>query len=220
MQICAIDPEPLACLRLGASVSTARAEAAIELGGNCMKPCACWLFAAVLLAIALAPSSGAADPIQWSGNGHWYELIEDVVSWPAAEALAEARTWNGKPGYLATITSIEENDFIWTEVIGPGLYPPLGDPWLGGYQNPSHSAPDANWHWVTTEPWYFTNWAAGEPNDYCEPYGEQYLQFAGCCGGAWNDHHSEVWKAYVVEYSGDVVGVEQKSWGDVKALYR
>ena len=71
-----------------------------------------WLAAALLATIALGPASAGADPIQWSGNGHWYELVEDVVTWPEAEMLAEARSWNEKPGYLATITSAEENAFI------------------------------------------------------------------------------------------------------------
>jgi hypothetical protein len=126
----------------------------------------------------------------------------------------------GNPGYLATITSAAENEFIWTNLIGSDLYPPLGDPWLGGYQSPAESVPLENWSWVTDEAWDFTNWAYGEPNDYCEPFGEQYLQFAGCCGGKWNDHHSEVPKAFVVEYSRDVIPVVQGSWGAVKALYR
>jgi hypothetical protein len=173
----------------------------------------------LLVTAVVLPITAGGEPIQWDGNGHWYELVEQVVSWPEAEGLAESRSWQGNPGYLATITSAEENEFIWNELVA-GLYPPLGDPWLGGYQNPDESAPADNWHWVTDEPWDFTNWAPWEPNDYCEPYGEMYLNFAGCCGGAWNDHHSLVPKAFIVEYSDDTVATDEQSWSAVKSLFR
>ncbi len=86
--------------------------------------------------------------------------------------------------------------------------------------HPAEIPPGENWHWVTEEAWEFANWSWSEPNDYCEPYGEMYLQFAGCCAGMWNDHHSEVPKAFIVEYSSDIVASESASWSDVKSLFR
>jgi hypothetical protein len=49
-------------------------------------------------------------------------------------------------------------------------------PWLGGVQKDDAVEPDQGW---TNDPWGYTNWAPGEPNDY--PPGqdgdEQCLQF-------------------------------------------
>ncbi|MBD3221929.1 hypothetical protein GF314_11875 [bacterium] len=167
----------------------------------------------------LGAVASPAEPIYWPMNGHHYEVIETAVSWHEAEALAEARTWDGKQGHLCTITSQEENDFVFWEVVGGNQQTPLGDPWLGGYQNSPNSPPDENWHWVTDEPWDWTNWDDGEPNDYDEPYAELFLNFQLWGDGFWNDHHGLNYKTFVVEYSGDVVRTEMVTLSDVKALF-
>lgn len=161
-----------------------------------------------------------ANPIMWEANGHWYEYCPELVTWEQAHIVAENRTWNGEPGYLVTLTSQAENDFVYWEVLGGDAPAPEGDPWIGGYQNSSQSDPLENWHWVTTEPWDFTNWAPGEPNDYDELWGEMYLQFTPNGGGMWNDHHSLNPKPMIIEYSGDVVATEPTSWDRVKTMYR
>jgi len=58
-----------------------------------------------------------ADPIQWGNSGHWYELIRTTSqevgwSWTEANGLAGLSTYNGMAGHLATVTSFEENQFI------------------------------------------------------------------------------------------------------------
>ena len=97
-------------------------------------------------------------------NGHYYMFVSDqntVYSWQQAEAAAE-----GLGGYLATITSQQENDFV-LPLMGPG-----SGAWLGG-QSPNV---DGNWTWVTgpeagTKFWaggpiggQFANWNSGEPS--------------------------------------------------------
>lgn len=181
------------------------------------------LFTRVIVMLSLAiivSGTAAADPVQWGGNGHYYELITTAVSWHEAEALAESRTFLDRQGHLATITSAAENDFIFWHVVGGNVDTPLGDPWLGGYQNSYQSPPGENWHWVTNEDWDYTNWDEGEPNDYDEQYAELFLNFQLWGDGAWNDHHGLNHKAFVVEYSGNVVGTEAMSFSDVKALFR
>lgn len=173
----------------------------------------------VLLMAALGQSA-LADPVQWSGNGHWYEYIPDLVSWEQAMVYAENQSWQGSPGYLVTLTTQGENDFVYYDVLGGDAPAPEGDPWIGGYQNSSASDPMENWHWVTEEPWDWTNWAPGEPNDYDELYGEMYLQFSQNGGGMWNDHHSINFKPMIIEYSDDVVATEETTFGKVKSLYR
>jgi hypothetical protein len=173
------------------------------------------------IAILLIGAAGAsAEPVYWEGNGHYYELIDTPVTWHEAEFLAEQRYHLGIQGHLATITSPEENEFVFWNIVGGNQQTPLGDPWLGGYQNSDQSPPDENWFWVTDEAWDYVNWDEGEPNDFDEPYAEMFLNFQLWGDGTWNDHHSLNTKAFVVEYSGDVVRTDQASLTSVKALFQ
>ena len=67
-------------------------------------------------------------------------------------------------GYLATVTSAAENDFIFA-LIDDAKYwfmDPADNnegPWLGGYWE------DNAWKWVTGETWSYTAWDNGEPNN-------------------------------------------------------
>lgn len=179
-----------------------------------------WLLSLTLLAAFALPGLAQAEAIQWEVNGHYYEYLEELVTWEEAHIIAENRTVNGNPGYLVTLSSADENDFVYHQILGGDAPAPWGDPWIGGYQNSDHSAPDLNWHWVTTEEFDWVNWAPGEPNDFDELYGEMYLQFTPGGGGMWNDHHSLNPKPMIIEYSNDVVATDDSSWGSVKSLYR
>ncbi len=140
-----------------------------------------WL-AAILLVIPLGDAS--ADPVQWSGNGHFYDVVSapGTISWEDAEAAASAAG-----GYLATITSREENDFVFSLVNKPAYWHGYSGPWLGGYQSPATLQPTGNWRWVTGEAWAYTNWQAGQPNDSGGKE-EDKLQFGfGTLVPTWND---------------------------------
>src|SRR4051812_1344508 len=141
---------------------------------------------ATILLGTVTPSAMAqvrTAPVQWTvasgGNGHWYAFVSQAgVTWTAAETSAEA-----SGGHLATITSQAENEFvgaIWLQNLGPSA-------WLGGYQTPSTNELDskANWHWITGEPWDYTNWHPAEPNNY-QGRQEDKLQFS-YFATVWND---------------------------------
>lgn len=108
------------------------------------------------VALSLAGMAGiaSATPVTWSSNGHEYEVITSgSISWDASRAQAQAM---GAGWDLATITSIEEQNFI-TGLIGPANGS-LQEYYIGGlYQNGS-------WTWVTGEAFTFTYWGNGEPN--------------------------------------------------------
>lgn len=58
--------------------------------------------------VMLFTTTVLAAPVQWLGNGHWYDLVLDnSSSWDQADAIAASRG-----GYLATITSSGEQSFI------------------------------------------------------------------------------------------------------------
>lgn len=63
----------------------------------------------------------SASPMQWTvetgGNGNYYEYISapsifQGLSFDTARSAAESSSFNGLNGYLVTITSAQENDFI------------------------------------------------------------------------------------------------------------
>ncbi len=114
---------------------------------------------------AIASPDSLVNFVQWpaseGGNDHWYGVIPTAQYWQDAVTTAAAQTHDGLPGYLATITSAEENAFIVGQII-VGLTPPtiLPQYWLGGKD------PWTNrWQWITGEAWGYTNWASGEPNN-------------------------------------------------------
>ena len=153
-----------------------------------------------------------AAPIQWDGNGHYYEVVElgnTLMPWEQAAAAAQSKTYNGLQGHLVTITSAAENAFVWGLVKSTAEYwntwaqnnwnpwPGWHYYWLGAYQDPAATQPNEGWSWVTPEPFYgsnvYTNWAAGEPNDSDTPgenHQEDYLIFWS--GGTWNDTRNAV----------------------------
>ena len=154
-----------------------------------------------------------ASPVQWSGNGHYYEVVSPApgpgwgegLTWQEARTAAELLSYQGQQGYLATITSSGEQTFI------SSLISPLGGPgdanwhWIGGFQPAGSPEPNGNWQWVTGEPWNFTNWNAGEPNNILG--GEEVVQIYGAADplsilGQWNDGRGYIIQPhYIVEYA-------------------
>lgn len=151
-----------------------------------------------------------------AATGHFYQYVSDPgISWTDARNAAAASSLYGLTGYLATVTSSTENDFIAAKLAGNG--------WLGA----SDSAQEADWRWVTgpeagTQFWQgddgscgagtpgtpgpvnglYSNWAGGEPNN-CPP-AENYAHFYSS-NGTWNDFPDSAGASidgYVVEYGG------------------
>src|SRR5262245_45070695 len=71
----------------------------------------------VATATVVVPCLANAAPILNPLNGHYYQAFvfpeeRDFLSWDAAESAAESLFFMGEQGYLATITSRQENDFL------------------------------------------------------------------------------------------------------------
>jgi hypothetical protein len=179
---------------------------------------AIYFASAIVVLISTFCYTTTAAPVQWTipsgGNGHWYEgiLFGTDINWPQAKLEAENRG-----GYLATVTSASEGDFVVGTVIpsnafwqadnrGP-TFTDLFGPWIGGFQPAASPEPAGNWQWVTGESFSPTFWAAGEPNNIND---EMYLHFYGI-GGAkvntWNDYRNDNpqgggnIRSFVVEYN-------------------
>lgn len=149
---------------------------------------------AVTIGWLLLPGVAQAVPFFYGTNGHYYELFSPgPLTWEDANAAA-----TGKGGYLATLTSAGEDAFVWSNVSSV-----LGDDygnmaWLGGFQPVGTAEPNDGWSWVTVEPWSYTNWQAGEPNDVG---GEDYLHLGRFTPGTWNDaNNGSDTNGYIVEW--------------------
>ena len=155
---------------------------------------------------------------------HFYEYVASSGSWTSAKTSAENRSYFGRVGYLATMSSEAENNFIWRIMANDG--------WFGGCDElsqvntakgttafASQAAVEGKWHWVTgpEKGTQFSNgntpsttvisgqyhkWASGEPNN---SGGEHYAQFYSANSGSWNDLPNTTLPGYICEY-GDMPG--------------
>ena len=171
---------------------------------------------AFVLALALGPVVANAQVVQWTtgpgANDHFYERIAVTpgTSWDDARALAEAEIHNGAFGYLATITSADEDAFIRTN---GSLNTGGGEVWLGGFQMPCESPEtdfDCGWEWINGEgPFVYTNWTPGEPNNTSGGAEDHLGTFLGSQSG-WNDEGAfGNITGILVEFAVDEVFVEE-----------
>ena len=155
---------------------------------------------------------------RWSANGHYYEVVSAPtgLTWDEARAAAIQRG-----GYLATLTSAEENAFVhslvassagyWT-TLGTAPNQTSGGPWIGLYQTNGAPEPAGGWTWVTGEPFQYSNWGTNRPNnlDGIENYGQFWGLGLTNFANTWNDLPNDPLLlkaviaprpvAYVVEY--------------------
>lgn len=114
-----------------------------------------------------------SDAVMFNGNA--YKVYKDSLSWVEAKEYCEKLG-----GHLATIVSEEEQRFI------EGIIEDVEQPYvrLGACRDA-----DNNFVWVTSEPFEYTNWAKGEPNNIrnSEKYLMLYTAISGFETGKWND---------------------------------
>ncbi|MBK7141732.1 MAG: right-handed parallel beta-helix repeat-containing protein [bacterium] len=128
--------------------------------------------------------------VQWraadGGNDHWYAVIPQKLYWVEADLKAKTYSAGGYSGHLATISTNLENEFITDHVlIGANQNNRFDNFFIGGR--------DINgaWSWITGEPWGYTNWSNGEPNNngietaLCM-YGH-YDTYSYATPGTWNN---------------------------------
>lgn len=136
----------------------------------------------------------AAVPVQWTSgvgaNGHWYEFVTGAYDNAGAHADAATKNHLGLTGYLATISSAEENSFV------TGLNTVLA--WISGSDATTEgtfvftSGPE-----IGAAMTYF-NWASSEPNNSGN---EDAIHMNLHGPGLWNDFPAHGAHGYLVEYS-------------------
>lgn len=176
-------------------------------------------FLAIKILIGEFKTGSTYDP----NTGHTYQFISEPLSWWDAKLAARTLTFEGKSGYLANITSAEENTFvaqksgadsIWfggtddvnavNAALTAASKPTLGyDPQeIGEYY--WGDGPEAGTNFTTglggpnSVNGAFHSWAGGEPNN---------AGWEGCAvtnwgdRGMWNDLPCEQTHYYLVEFS-------------------
>lgn len=178
----------------------------------------------------LEASTVGEGEVYYPGNGHIYRLVDTGdpeegggIDWTDAKAAADAATDQSLTGYLATITSQQENDYVAARLADAG--------WMGA----SDSGSEGDWKWVDgpengTSFWSgdmngsavggnYQNWSGGEPNDSFNnqeaDHGEDCAQFLSGGNGMWNDLPctGAILRSYVIEFgeNGDLPTVATKN---------
>jgi hypothetical protein len=101
---------------------------------------------------------------QQNYNGHSYYRSTGSMTWTAARQACI-----NMGGHLVTSTSLAENNFLFSL-------------WPNGWIGLTDEQTEGVWKWVTGEPYSWSYWNSGEPNNAGD---EDYIQFVG--GGRWND---------------------------------
>lgn len=159
--------------------------------------------------------------LYFAGTERFYEYVttESYISWDIAKTTAELREFFGRQGYLVTLTSAEENEFVRNKTLGIG--------WIGARdinrnldtgEYGTVGLSNGDWRWVTgpeglmdngnglkfysgyidnsplSVEGQYNNWASGEPNNYSDSSisGEWVAHIYGTGDnnhGKWNDFH-------------------------------
>jgi hypothetical protein len=136
-------------------------------------------------------------------NGHFYRPISTGATYINARTLASQQTFKGQTGYLVTITSADEDAFIFANVPQASIWFALSDaasearwtidagPEVGTLIKINNGQLNGN------IPGQYNNWAPGEPNDSGN---EDYAVTKWGGGSQWNDLPNNFSCAYVVEF--------------------
>jgi len=136
-------------------------------------------------------------------NGHFYRPIATGATYTNARAASELTTFKGQTGYLVTITSADEDAFIFTNVPQTSIWFALTDeasearwvidagPEKGTLIKINNGQTNGN------IPGQYNNWAGGEPNNSGN---EDYAVTKWGGGSQWNDLPNNFSCAYVIEY--------------------
>lgn len=152
--------------------------------------------------IAVTATENPAGYFYLPSNGHFYRPISSGTFYSSAKSAAAATTFKGQQGYLVTITSSDEDAFIFNNVPQSQIWFALSDVAQEGYWR--IDAGPENGTLIKTSNGQFTgniagqynNWAPGEPNNS----GGEHYAVTKWNGSQWNDLPNNFNCAYVIEY--------------------
>ena len=135
-------------------------------------------------------------------NGHFYRPISTGNTYTGARAASLLTTFKGQTGYLVTITSADEDAFIYNNVPQSQIWFALTDESSEG-QWRIDAGPEkgtliktSNGQTVGNIVGQYNNWAPGEPNNS----GNEDYAVTKWNGSQWNDLPNNFNNPYVIEY--------------------
>ena len=171
----------------------------------------------VVASVVVGSAASAADStpaVEWKvsngGNGHWYASTTLEASWNTTRIIA-----NTLGADLATITSLEESNFLCNTVLRTGTGNASAF-WFGLKRGQNN-----NWIWVTGESFAYQNWSAGNPGDIEDSgwvFGANHpTSGVGC---QWNDAEGNSGihnYSGLIEYSADCNGDGSVDYGQIQS---
>ena len=210
----------------GSTFSFTGNQAAIQAGLATLRLSDSGTLGTASVAVTVTPNATGIEYLP--ATGHYYQYVPDTnVTWTSAQTAAAALSFDGQPGYLASIPSSTVNNFIQAHLNG------AVNVWAGGQSTDYPSGYGGNsgiqrvWSWqdgplagtIFTEcsnistacshindSGDFYDWNTGEPNNsgYSSSSpgsGEHYLEINYLGEGIWNDiPNSTTIAGYIAEF--------------------
>lgn len=136
-------------------------------------------------------------------NGHFYLPVSTGQTYTTARSLATQQTFKGQTGYLVTVTSSNEENFIFSNVPQSNIWIALSDEVTEGYWRVD-AGPEAgtliktaNGQLTGNIAGQYNNWCGGEPNNAGN---EDYTVTKWGGGSCWNDLPNNFSCAYIIEF--------------------
>ncbi|NBN98931.1 MAG: hypothetical protein EBV19_06780 [Flavobacteriia bacterium] len=172
-----------------------------------IKTLQCTLLLIVFFALVL----NADKPVYIAGNlnGHGYEIIPTPMPWHLAKKKA-----NDLGGYLVTISSTEENEFV-ISLINKATKGEMCEIWIGFNDERN----EGDWKWVNDEKATYNFWHKFQPDNWNN--GENAAVFVkNDQGYCWNDRATDTRLPFIVEFNSTVDGDNRNDSGDAKSGLR
>lgn len=136
-------------------------------------------------------------------NGHFYRPISSSATYTNAKSLSTQQTFKGQQGYLVTITSSNEENFVFSNVPQSNIWFALSDRLQEGFWRVDAGPEEGtliktqNGQFAGNISGQYNNWCGGEPND---AGGEDYAVTKWGGGTCWNDLPDYFSNPYIVEF--------------------
>ncbi|MFM1774717.1 MAG: hypothetical protein RJA53_327 [Bacteroidota bacterium] len=173
--------------------------------------------------IKLSVSASANDPGVFYNpvNGHYYKPVSGAITYTNAKAAAALQTYKGRSGYLVTITSATEQDFVNNNTSQSNIWIALSDAnsegtwyidagpeegtviWRTSTSNITNATTSSYSSAGAAVAGNYINWCGSEPNNADGSSGEDYAVTKWNSGTCWNDlrdGNTSSIGGYLVEY--------------------
>lgn len=167
----------------------------------------CGFLTGLLLYVTSASSAATVGPLVNPANGHRYYMTDDQMTWASAESWAVTLG-----GHLVTINDAPEN--AWVVSVIPF---PSGWFWLGARDDANTT--DTVFDWISGEPWDYTAWTPGEPDDDAAFGGQGDYVVLDTMTGQWYDTQGNLLSPGAIAEIVPTTGVDVTAAGSSSAVH-